>query len=321
MRTGRRRLLLFLAVLAASAALPAAWGAAAGGPSSQPCFGAAARDAARPCTNPALRFTVSPAPEDALLQPSSACFLTGTKGPPNRVCSFGTDKRRAVATVGLLGDSHAPTWRAALERLARAKRWRGLTVRRSSCPFTFARRYVDAGAAAACDDWVRSVLRFFGHHPEIHTVFLVNSSAYDVVPANGMDAHATAVAGYEAALSSLPASVRHVVVIRDNPQATDATLGCIESAMRRHRRADLRCALPRAQALRPDAPAQAAVAMASERMRTVDLSRFFCDDRLCYPVVGGALVYKDQSHITTTFSATLGPYLRAAYAALGLPPA
>jgi hypothetical protein len=247
--------------------------------------------------------------------------LTGTKGPPNRVCSFGTDRRRAVATIGLLGDSHAPTWRAALERLARAERWRGLTIRRSSCPFTVARRFVGPAAGAACADWVRSVLRFFGHHAEIHTVFLVNSSAYDVVPTDGMDAHATAVAGYVAALSSLPASVRHVVVIRDNPHATDATLGCIERAMRRHRRADLRCALPRTQALRPDALVEAAARMASERMRSIDLSRFFCDERLCYPVVGGALVFKDQSHITTTFSASLGPYLRTAYDALGLPPA
>ncbi|MCW3038600.1 MAG: hypothetical protein JWM31_505, partial [Solirubrobacterales bacterium] len=37
--------------------------------------------------------------------------------------------------------------------------------------------------------------------------------------------------------------------------------------------------------------------------------------------VGGVLVYKDKSHITTTFGATLGPYLTSAYRALGLPAA
>jgi hypothetical protein len=34
-----------------------------------------------------------------------------------------------------------------------------------------------------------------------------------------------------------------------------------------------------------------------------------CTHRLCFPVVGGALVLKDQSHLTAVFSASLGPYL------------
>lgn len=320
--TTARRPLLILALTLLAALLPTAAASPRTSPAAQPCFGAAARAVApAPCSNPALRYTVYPSPEDALLQPSSACTLAATKGPPNRVCAFGTPKADATATVGLLGDSHAPAWRGAVERLTREEHWRGLTVRRSSCPFTFARRYVSPASAQACDDWVRAVILFFGHHPEIHTVFLVNSSAYDFVPAGGLDPHQTAVAGYEAAIAQLPASITHVVVIRDNPQATDATLPCIEEAMAHHHRADVRCALPRSQALRPDAPADAAAALASPRVRAIDLTPYFCDDTRCYAVVGGALVYKDQSHITTSFSASLGPYLAAAYRALGLPPA
>lgn len=315
------RPLLIAALALLAALLPAAAASPRTSPAAQPCFGAAARAATTPpCVNPALRYTVYPAPEDALLQPSAACTLAATKGPPNRVCAFGTAKAEATATIGLLGDSHAPAWRGAVERLARSEGWRGLTVRRSSCPFSFARRFVSPASAQACDEWVRAVILFFGHHPEIHTVFLVNSSAYAFVPAAGLDPHQTAVAGYEAAIAQLPASVTHVVVIRDNPQATDATLGCIEAAMARHRRADLRCALPRTQALRPDALADAAAAGSSPRVRAIDLTPYFCDAARCYTVVGGALVYKDQSHITTSFSASLGPYLAAAYRALGLPP-
>jgi hypothetical protein len=40
-----------------------------------------------------------------------------------------------------------------------------------------------------------------------------------------------------------------------------------------------------------------------------DLLSHFCDPQRCYPVVGGALVYKDQTHLTTVFAETLGPYL------------
>lgn len=286
-----------------------------------PCFGAAARDAAHPCENPALRFTVRPGPSSALLEPSAACPLAGTKGPPNRVCSFGVPKRDAVATVGLLGDSHAPAWRGAVEVLAQAERYRGLTVRRSSCAFSFAQRYTDPASSKACFDWVHSVLAFFAHHGEIHTLFVINSSAYRWVPAPGQDAEATAVDGYRRALQALPPSVQHVVVLRDNPVAAPTTIDCVDDARRRGRQAATRCAVPREQALLTDPLAEAAAALADPRFRTIDLTSFFCDERLCYPVVGGALVYKDISHITTTFSTSLGPYLLDAYRGLGLPPA
>jgi hypothetical protein len=45
------------------------------------------------------------------------------------------------------------------------------------------------------------------------------------------------------------------------------------------------------------------------RVRLVDLTRFFCDGRRCFAVVGGALVNRDVSHMTTAFATTLGPYL------------
>jgi hypothetical protein len=286
-----------------------------------PCFGAAARDAERPCDNPALRFSVTPTPDDAERQPNSACALIGAKAPPDRVCSFGVAKSAARATVGLLGDSHAPAWRAAVDGLARAQRWRGLTVRRSSCPFSTALRHTDRSSSDACFAWIRATQRFFGHHPEIHTVFVATSSAYDFVPGPDGDAHTAAVAGFRGALDALPPSVRQIVVLRDNPVATDDTLVCVAGAMARHRRADLRCALPRSQALLRDPAAEAATQLRSGRGRVVDLSRVFCDDARCFPVIGGALVYKDKSHLTATFSATLGPLLLAEYRRLGLPPA
>ena len=46
------------------------------------------------------------------------------------------------------------------------------------------------------------------------------------------------------------------------------------------------------------------------------MTRFFCSKRRCFPVVGGALVYKDDQHITEVYGTTLGPYLRRAISAL-----
>ena len=72
------------------------------------------------------------------------------------------------------------------------------------------------------------------------------------------------------------------------------------------------CALSRAEALDPDPAIAAARRLRSPRVQTVDLTQYFCDRRDCFPVVGGALVLRDNTHVTGVFSATLGPYLERA---------
>ena len=58
-----------------------------------------------------------------------------------------------------------------------------------------------------------------------------------------------------------------------------------------------------------DPVAAAARRYRSDRVRLADLTRFICDASRCYPVVGGALVHKDRSHMTTVFARSLWPYL------------
>jgi hypothetical protein len=41
----------------------------------------------------------------------------------------------------------------------------------------------------------------------------------------------------------------------------------------------------------------------------INLTRYFCDARRCYPVVGGVYIYRDNTHINRVFSTTLGPYV------------
>jgi hypothetical protein len=42
------------------------------------------------------------------------------------------------------------------------------------------------------------------------------------------------------------------------------------------------------------------------------MTRFLCSKKRCFPVIGGALVYKDDQHMTDVFGTTLGPYLLGA---------
>jgi hypothetical protein len=173
-------------------------------------------------------------------------------------------------------------------------------------------------APSQCARWNRHVQAWFAAHPSVHTVFVSARNSTGIVPAAGQSRFDAQMAGFAAAWNALPASVTRVFVIRDPPHNRPATLACVERAMARRTPPDAACALDRRTALRPDPAIEAALSSPSPRLRTVDMTRFMCDRRLCYPVVGGVLVHKDVGHLTRAFSSTLGPYLlRAANGSWG----
>jgi hypothetical protein len=292
--------------LAGSASALAA-GPALGGPPS--CFGAAARDAQHRCRNPRLTLAVVPSPRQARRLPNAPCTIV-ERDAVVQVCAFGVAPQQADATIALVGDSHATHWRAALEPVAQAKQWQGLSITHTSCPLSKAVRDLPEPDRSGCIAWKRGVFRWFARHPEVRTVFVSElSGGSGVVASHGRSPFATAVAGYRAAWSALPRSVEHIVVIRDTPKAGGDLGACIERALGRRRPPGTACARSRVAALDRDPAIAAAARARPPRIRTVDLTRFFCGPERCYPVIGGALVNKDPTHITATYGATLGPYL------------
>jgi hypothetical protein len=264
------------------------------------CFGAAARRRGRRCANPRLRLSVVPTPSDALIEPNAPCTVLPRSGlllP----CRFGVDP--SVHTFALIGDSHAQHWRAAVDVLAEAKGWRGISLTHSSCPFTKAALgEMPKGQRARCVRWNREVLRWLGRHPAVTTVFVSDWDGYDR-PRDVL------VDGYLRAWRALPHTVERIVVLRDPPHAAPHARECVERAIARHVPAGPACAVPRSAVLLPDPAVAAAGKLRSLRVQVVDLTRTMCSLRLCLPVIGGALVLKDINHLTAVFARTLGPFL------------
>jgi hypothetical protein len=186
-------------------------------------------------------------------------------------------------------------------------------VTHTGCPFSRATAALPEPARGACAQWNRDTLRWFDRHPEIHRVFVAGHTGGEVVGGGGFAAQ---VSGYRSAWAALPETVTQVVVLRDTPKMRSATLDCVQRAMDAGRRPAQACAVPRATALERDPAVAAAARPAARDLRTIDLTGTLCDRRSCYPVVGGALTFKDVDHLTTVFSATLGPYLQRAVQAL-----
>jgi hypothetical protein len=281
----------------------------AAAPSDVPrCFGAAARDRAHPCMNAALRTSVVPTPRDALLVPDAPCTSLETDTPID-VCDFGVPAGEAQATVALLGDSHASSWRAALAAAATAKGWHGVSMTKSSCPFSRAPRRTDKQAQTSCRRWNDGVIAWLAAHPQVRDVFVSAHAQAPVVRRGDRSNLETRVAGYTAAWAALPSTVRRIIVLRDVPTHPLATADCITADLAASKPPIPDCAVHRSGALLTDAEVVAARRLHAQRVRVVDLTSFMCGPGRCYPVVGGVLVNKDTNHLSQAFATTLGPYL------------
>lgn len=221
---------------------------------------------------------------------STACDRTEPLGLVEP-CAFGP---RDGEPFALLGDSHARQLRGAFDVLATTLGRRGYQLARNGCPFVRDGRALPEPERSRCARFKQQVPRWLARHPEIKTVFVIG------LPRNAASADP---ANWTAAWQTLPSSVERLVVIRDTPEMAERTTDCTAQALERP---GSRCAVARATALPPD-PAVAAAAQVEAPV--IDLTRLFCDDTRCFPVIGGLQAYQDQTHITSLYAISLGPYL------------
>ena len=207
-----------------------------------------------------------------------------------------------------MGDSHAMNWQAPLDVAAQANGWRVLAITPEPLPL-LARSQATARARPV---GLRALER--AHHalvpaptPEIGVAFFAQMNGGRATLLTGGDQFAAAVAGYRRAWRALPPSVDRIVVIRGSAQRRGGHAPLRDARRRAPPLPGATCALARAEALPPDPAVAAAAGM--RRVQVVDLTPHMCDRRRCFPVVGGVLVHKDGSHLTTPFATSLGPFL------------
>lgn len=274
-----------------------------------PCFGAAARDPAAPCDNPALRGSVLPPPDRAKVVAEPYCDKVQHDGFIT-ACGFGAVPEEANGTFALIGDSHAANLKSALTVLTAAKGWRGISILRSGCTTTRGRPILATPKISQdCRTWNSQVLRWLAKHPEVQTVFLSAHATARVKPSRGRTPAQAAQAGYREELRALLRQRRRVVVIRDAPVSKTNMLGCVARAFRAGRSVQTGCTFPRAPAVPRDPLLEAARSLRSPQIKAIDLTRQYCGATRCFAVIGGALVRHDKAHLTQTFAATLGPFI------------
>jgi peptidoglycan/LPS O-acetylase OafA/YrhL len=242
--------------------------------------------------------------------------LVGITGTHSNHCEYGdTSSKR---TMFLFGDSHAMQYFPAVVRVARKHHWRLVALAKAECTPAEVSVFSETTGSeyGTCDTWREDTLRRIESAGRRSTV--VMSSASDYIPLGADGEELSGQARTEALLEGQLATLRRLhraglraAVIKDLPPAEDDVPGCVSAKLD-----DLvACSFPRVRREGDDVDARAAID--SPGASLVNLTGEVCPD-VCRAVIGDALVYRDNSHLSATFARTLTPFLERGLEKAGL---
>ncbi|MFT4221110.1 MAG: acyltransferase family protein [Microbacterium sp.] len=266
------------------------------------CFGAAAVLDTE-CAGADFGGEILPAPGFAGVdQPSDErCFMQLNDARPVS-CEFGSDAAGAPV-IGLIGDSHAYQLLPTFQRIAEEKGWRLVTFFKGACPWNTTPIAASGAFGAACGQW-RDAVRAELDGMEFDAVFTASLATTPFSSAGHDSSFDAAVAGYREAWQQFTDAGTPVVTVVDNPTWETDPNKCLRT------RDEGECVGARADVLHDDPAAEAAKDAAGVTL--LDFTDVYCDQATCFPVVGGANLYRDQDHLTVTFADTLAPWIAEA---------
>lgn len=233
---------------------------------------------------------------------------TGAETP---VCEYLADDPNAPALV-LWGDSHAGAWSPAFEEAARELGLSLYTFTRDGCPpavespiATVMDREIGAEEQQNCADRNAQVRQFIETQPNVVGVVAANLST------NYIFDEAAPFGSVDAALAQVAAQGIPVMLMGDVPLTGDAYGDRVNigECLATNTADPSRCDNERERALDSQAQREFVKAQLGDDVSVIESAQNFCDDTTCFAAIGGVPVFFDQTHLTDSFSRSLGPWL------------
>jgi peptidoglycan/LPS O-acetylase OafA/YrhL len=208
-------------------------------------------------------------------------------------------------TVMLLGDSHALQWFPALDRAATAHHWRLVSLTKTTCPPVQLSFWspVLGRAYAECDQWRANMLaRIRAEHPAL----VVLGAARHYGDVYHFQVYGPAwLSGLAKTVRQVRATGAQVVVLGPTPKPAVDVPDCLS----RHLHNAVACTTARRVAV--DAHGVRLERQAVQRAggSYLDVTPWLCTSTTCAVMVGDLLAYRDDNHLTTTYTSWLSPLL------------
>ncbi|MFC8598559.1 acyltransferase family protein [Isoptericola sp. NPDC057191] len=267
-----------------------------------PCFGAGSMDPEKPCENPDLDGMLVPAPEavgrDFANYPD--CWVDGDEDRLKE-CSFGPVDDPKVPHVVLIGDSHARAMLPAFIAMAQEGTISLTPQLKATCAWTTGTmNYDNPLRSSTCETWKDQLQPWLLDHAD--DIDLVVTTGYLKMLSGDADQQRDEMA---AAWRPVAAKGVPIVGLSDNPYHPTGPSRCLEKL-------DViepdSCDTTRKKAF-PFPETFAATAREVRGAKFVDLTDYYCLETTCPSVIGGVNVYRDNSHLTTTYTKTMSPYV------------
>ncbi|MET3450852.1 acyltransferase family protein [Curtobacterium sp. 1544] len=272
------------------------------------CFGAAALiSSSDPCVNPALADVRVPSAANALDDDANRAACWSNDSDAFNVCALGP-KTGYTKHLIAIGDSHNNVLVDTYERIAEAENWRIDVAGHQSCYLTTAvQKAGSAEQVADCNGWKQNAMEYLRSHSDLDGVIVTHSTGNGpVIPPAGKSNDDTVVDGLVDAWRSAADAGIPIIALRDNPTARPDVVACVGQMSGATTSG---CDSSRANALRLFDGSEQAAARLPGKVRTIDLTDYYCTATVCPAVIGGVLVHRDPTHLTNTFAKTLSPYL------------
>ena len=275
--------------------------------------------AARRASGPAQR-AIAFAREDGMKHDCWGSYLENATAP----CEFGDRSSRTV--VFLMGDSHAEHWLPAVDRIGRARGWKIVAAIKPGCPVADVPQLMNARLKRSydeCTSWRRSTLRrIVAARPA--AVILSTYNGYVAVDGDRSPWRVTPAAwrdGLRRTYGLVTSAGISTIALRDVPEVPFDAPSCLS---RRAARAPFAptCDYDRASSLSPAAmAAQSEAAAGLSHLVLVDMTDRVCATPRCSVIQRGRIVFRDDDHLTASFSraeaAVLGERIVAGLRAIG----
>ncbi len=216
-------------------------------------------------------------------------WLTCQKGNP-----------RGKLRVALIGDSHTRQYFVPVDDLAFKYNWNLTMISKSACTVLDPELYPKDLTHFTCEGWNQKLVEYLDSQEPFDLIINSNSSLVT-------QGRSDVAKAYRSLVEKQTKRGTVWLTIHDNPKPNTKFISCIETW---GTAAGLKCAYPRSEALKPADPTAPAV-KDLPGVIYADPTDKFCNATSCPPVIGNIIVYRDNSHITTTWAKALQPWLEA----------
>jgi peptidoglycan/LPS O-acetylase OafA/YrhL len=226
------------------------------------------------------------------------CHLSYRKSV-SPLCTFG--KLDGAKTVVLYGDSHAVQWFPALEKLAREKSFKLITLTKSACPsIDVVRESIGAFQMSNCAAWRNSAIaRITAEKPDL---IILSSFEHFVPPGDPRSVAQWWADGSLRTYETLKPLSSKVIYLMDTPLPERNIPDCLASTSADKCLADKTLGLPQVA-----------------NFDIIDPSKWLCENN-CPGIVRGNVAYRDASHISVATSLELSDSLWQALVSKGFKP-